>query len=558
MPTFDTPNSTQSYSSAESYGVRIYGAGGGDGDGIQTEDIDRPEGDGGKGGYIAVTVPAGTAIDILIGAGGGRTGGGNSPHYDGGNGRSWEFALADSGGGGGSTAIIRQSDSAVLAVADGGGGGAAVDNNGGAQSGGGGGARGGSGGEVESGKSGNDGAGSGNGGDGGDVNEFGFDFSASDGNDGGQTASGIVTLYDQSTGGGNAGDAVVEIVEAKPSTPTGVSQAVQDDDTIDVSWNSVSNADSYRIEVQEDGGAWNFAGSTGGTNFTYNASSSTNTHRFRVQSKNIAGTSGYDYSQTVATDPSGLNASTNGINSIDLSWSGVQGTNEYQIQRSTGSGFSAVDTVTGTTDTDTGLNAGTEYFYRVVAVYSGTNSQPSNEASAVTDIPAPTLTVLDTSTAGQIVISWDLNANIQSGTVRIFRSTDGSLGTEVATISDLSTTSWTDTGVADGTEYFYTVRTETSTTFADSNQESATTVLPPPTSLISTGTGDETIDVEWTASHNAGQTRVEYRPTDASAWEVSDTVGRTTETATIGGLRNGEEYDVRVVAVTADAEEVDR
>jgi hypothetical protein len=74
---------------------------------------------------------------------------------------------------------------------------------------------------------------------------------------------------------------------------------------------------------------------------------------------------------------------------INLSWTGSQGATGYQIQRSTSptSGWTQVgSTAAGTTTfQDTGLNAGTTYYYRVRAIATGNiASAYSNVASATT------------------------------------------------------------------------------------------------------------------------------------------------------------------------------
>ena len=86
-----------------------------------------------------------------------------------------------------------------------------------------------------------------------------------------------------------------------------------------------------------------------------------------------------------------------------------------------------------------------------------------------------------------------------------------------------------------------------------STEVNATTTLPAPT-LDSVTTGADSADLAWTATHTNGNTRVEYRDADDTAWIVDQTVPYATETATISGINNGTTHDFRVVADTTDAE----
>ncbi len=96
--------------------------------------------------------------------------------------------------------------------------------------------------------------------------------------------------------------------------------------------------------------------------------------------------------------PVNLNASAASYNGTGLSWSepvdaGGDTLLGYRIDRSSdGDSWNTIVSNTGsltTTYQDTGLSAGTTYYYRVYAVYDSTTSDSSNTASATTDDEAP-------------------------------------------------------------------------------------------------------------------------------------------------------------------------
>ncbi len=91
--------------------------------------------------------------------------------------------------------------------------------------------------------------------------------------------------------------------------------------------------------------------------------------------------------------PSSLTASAASDSEISLSWNPGVGQTAYRVERKgasdnpfAGATFATVAaSVTETSYSDTGLNANTEYTYRVIGFNSDGDSSPSNEASATTN-----------------------------------------------------------------------------------------------------------------------------------------------------------------------------
>jgi len=107
---------------------------------------------------------------------------------------------------------------------------------------------------------------------------------------------------------------------------------------------------------------------------------------------------------------------TAGTGQVTVSWNAVSGATSYQLYRTANSGSEpatpSVTGITGTTFTDTGLNPGTTYYYRVVAVNSSGASGYSTEASAKTPgtNPDPTKFHFETDTQ-----QWSLNGALITG-----------------------------------------------------------------------------------------------------------------------------------------------
>ncbi|AGN33834.1 hypothetical protein HALG_00046 [Halorubrum virus CGphi46] len=308
MPTFDTPNSTQTYTVDNIAVVEVFGAGGGTGIGSNT-------GGPGDGGYVSIEVSGETSLEIDIGEAGQTITGGRSPAGDGGDGAAGGFGFNEAGGGGGATVVTRASDGTELAAAGGGGGASVSGTLGDDAYTGGGGARGGKAGEAtanETNKSGEDAEGSGVGGDSADSSGY----TPSNSEDGGYTTGGGVTVNSGQKGGGGGGSGKV-VITPIPTPPSGVAVSYSDDDKIELSVDNQSAADTFEIEMRRDGGSWvSPAGgpssvSSGGT-YSYGPASDAaygaqvgvdSMFEFRVRASNSIKTTDWTYSDTVYTTP---------------------------------------------------------------------------------------------------------------------------------------------------------------------------------------------------------------------------------------------------------------
>ncbi|WP_221407730.1 fibronectin type III domain-containing protein [Thermoflexibacter ruber] len=272
---------------------------------------------------------------------------------------------------------------------------------------------------------------------------------------------------------------------------------------------------------------------------------------------------------TVPTAPNNLTATANSNTQITLNWTD-NSNNEtgFRIERSTtaGSGFTELTNVEAnvTTFTNTNLQAGTTYFYRVRAYNAAGNSAYSNEASATTSQPTPTtptapssLTATANSTT-QITLNWTDNATNETG-FRIERSTTAGSGfTEIAQVgADLTT--FTNTNLQAGTTYFYRVRAYNAAgNSAYSNEASATTLQPTPTtptapsSLTATANSTTQITLNWTDNaNNETGFKIERSNTAGSGFTEIAQVGANVTTFINNNLQAGTTYFYRVRAYNA-------
>ena len=184
--------------------------------------------------------------------------------------------------------------------------------------------------------------------------------------------------------------------------------------------------------------------------------------------------------------PLGLSG-TSGDTEVTLHWNTVTASDlqAYRVYRATSTSIedissrNPVSSLSDTSFTDTGLTNGTEYSYVVTAVDdAGNESTPSD---AVEKIPAasdsaPSAPTGLTGTSGdtEITLNWD---EVTAGDLQhynVYRGTSSSV-TEIDgqdPVSTSSTESFTDTGLTNGTKYYYAV-----TAVDDSGNESGPSTL---------------------------------------------------------------------------------
>jgi hypothetical protein len=135
-----------------------------------------------------------------------------------------------------------------------------------------------------------------------------------------------------------------------------------------------------------------------------------------------------------------------------------------------------------TTYSNTGLTASTAYYYRVRAANTGGDSGYSNTANATTQsgiVPpaAPGGLTATAASASQINLSWTDNANNETG-FKVERSPNGSSSWAQIGTTGANVTTYSNTGLAAGTKYYYRVRaTNSAGDSAYSNTANATTQL---------------------------------------------------------------------------------
>jgi chitodextrinase len=207
------------------------------------------------------------------------------------------------------------------------------------------------------------------------------------------------------SGYSNTASATTQGGTSPPTVPTNLTATAASGSQINLSWTASTDnvgVTGYRVERCQGGGCSNFAqiGTPSGTTFNDTSLTPSTSYSYRVRAVDATGTlSGYSNTASASTQgdttppsaPTNLTATAASSSQINLSWTASTdnvGVTGYRVERCQGGGcsnFAQIATPTGTSYSDSGLQASTTYSYRVRATDAAGNlSGYSNTATATT------------------------------------------------------------------------------------------------------------------------------------------------------------------------------
>jgi glucuronyl esterase-like protein/fibronectin type III domain protein len=280
--------------------------------------------------------------------------------------------------------------------------------------------------------------------------------------------------------------------------------------------NVVSNSGTAGISVWKWISFSDYTGSAGETPISFTVTGGNLTQTFQIGTREdglwidafVFGTSGSVFTVAdldAAAAPPSLPAAPTSLSAVggnavvNLTWvqSVSPGITQNKVYRSTtgSSGpYSLRTTLSPTTSfADTSVVNGTQYFYTVTASNANGESGFSAFSGATPNPPPPPPTPTGLAAMpgnGQVSLSWNASSGATSYNVK--RSTTS--GGPYTTITNRTTTSFINTGLANGTTYYYVVSAlnsggESGNTSQVSATPSGTTTIPLVYSVENTGTG---------------------------------------------------------------------
>lgn len=354
--------------------------------------------------------------------------------------------------------------------------------------------------------------------------------------------------------------------------------AVNQPSSVTFSWNAVSGASTYRLQVSTDStfaSAFVDQNALASTSYTASGFSSGTTYFWRVNSSNAGGTSAwssvwrFNTAQAVPSTPillSPTNGATNQSTSLLFSWNAAANADHYWLQISTSSSFSTIvigdSTITSTSHQVNYLSNGTQYYWRVKAMNSSGESGWSTvwdftTASAQSPPATPSLLSPSNGATNQPTnptLSWSAVTGADHYSIQV--ATDSRFSNMVYTNYTLINTSVQLTGLAYETTYYWQVRAENAagnSSWAGAwSFTTGSAILPSTPALVSPANGavDQPLNVKlvWNKSPNASSYHVQLSTVSDFSSKVIDDSLLTDTTQTVGSLTNGTDYYWRVSA----------
>lgn len=299
-----------------------------------------------------------------------------------------------------------------------------------------------------------------------------------------------------------------------PSAPSGVT-ATGADGQVSVDWSAVPGATTYEVLRGSSAGNESPTPVAAVTNGPYVDTDVTNgsTYYYEVVASNAGGDSAPS-NEAHATPQVAAPGTPNpvtvvvGTGRISLSWTAVPGATSYQVLRGTtpgGESATPIASPTGSSYDDTTVSNGNSYYYEVIASNAGGTSGPSSEVQGVPLAP-PSVTAA--ASDGQVALSW--SAVPGATAYRVLRGTTPG-GESSTPIGVPASGTYLDTGLSNGTAYYYRVVAISGNGASDPSSEAHATpqvaAPPAPTSLTATG-GNGQVSLSWPAVAGATSYKV--------------------------------------------------
>ncbi len=221
---------------------------------------------------------------------------------------------------------------------------------------------------------------------------------------------------------------------------------------------------------------------------------------------------------------------TAGTGKVTLTWSAVSGATKYRVRRNDGTGWVTLKDLTATSYTDEAVTNGTKYSYVVYAYVGGAFGDAS---AIVTATPVNTVAQNVKATAGnaKVTLTWSA---VSGATKYRVRRNDG---TKWVTLKDITTTSYTDEAVTNGTKYSYVVYAYVNGAFGDASAIVTATPVNTVAQNVKATAGNAKVTLTWSAV--SGATKYRVRRNDGTKWVNLEDVATTnyTDKAVINGTK---------------------
>lgn len=342
---------------------------------------------------------------------------------------------------------------------------------------------------------------------------------------------------------------------------TGLAVSSTGYNSLKLSWTLSSGANGYEVwRSTSSNGTYTLVASTSSTVFTNSWLETNTTYYYKVRayyaigtSKVLGGYSAIASGKPIPAVPANFTATSASYGSVKLAWTAVPGANGYQVYRATSSTgtYSLVTTLTSGTAasyTNTGLTCGSTYYYKIRAYRTvGTTKVYGNYTAVASGKPIPSVPVnfkAASASYSSIKLTWTAVSGASG--YQVYRATS-STGTYslVTTLTSGTAASYTNTGLACGSTYYYKIRAyrTVGTTKVYGNYTAVASGKPVPSvpgSFAAARSSSTSIRTSWTSVSGASGYEVWRSTSSAGTYTLVKTTTATSHTDT--GLKTGTTY----------------
>ena len=316
-----------------------------------------------------------------------------------------------------------------------------------------------------------------------------------------------------------------------------------------ISWNAVSGATKYSVyRSASSDGTYKLIKTTENLYYTDTSTALVdgNKYYYLVKASNSYGYSAKSYSASALLLGKAVISSSLSDGKPKISWKAVSGATKYSVYRSSSSDgtYTCISTVEGLsyTDTNTGLEKGKTYYYKVRAISASGYADYSAYAKAV-PLDKPTISVALTS-SGKPKISWNAVSGATKYSVYRSSSSDGTYRL-IKTTENLYYTD-TSTALIDGNRYYYLVKASNSYGYSAKSYSASALLLGK--AVISSSLSDGKPKISWKTVSGATKYSI-YRATDKTGeYKCIATVTTLSYVDKSTALENGKTYYYKVRA----------
>lgn len=355
------------------------------------------------------------------------------------------------------------------------------------------------------------------------------------------------------------------------AAPTGLAVNQTSSSQIKLTWQDSAPAfkNGYEIERTQ----------TGGTTVTWTTNSSAReftdgpnivlgtTYTYRIRAFNNTGFSSYSDAVSLSTiapaAPTNLTATGITGSGFTLSWvNNANNVTNFTIYRRHGTSPYSLVSTAGPTITSfpvTGLTQNTTYYFKISANnHNGSNESAEIMVQTLHGPPlAPTNLRVTGRTHNSISLAWANNADNADRLILERRTGSGSYGVLVEW-TNVSRTTYTDSGLSENTQYTYRIRAVNSagnSEWSEVTTRTLATIPGAPTNFRATNITSTEVTVEWSDnSHNETEFKIERRT--GSTWGLYTTVNRVNETSHTISVSPSTSYTLRIRATNSAGDSV--